>query len=58
MIDLYTTFGVHPSAQPTNLGRLGQSGGGRNAITRSLSRVGNRLRWMWRAFLATFRRRR
>jgi serine/threonine protein kinase len=54
MIDLYTTFGVHPSARPTNLGRLGQPPGG--ALTRSLGRFGNRLRWLWRAFMGRFRR--
>jgi serine/threonine protein kinase len=58
LVDLYTTFGVHPSARPANLMRLGQSSAGRGAITRSLGRVGNRLRWMWLAFLAKFRRKR
>ena len=58
LIDLYTTFGVHPSARPTNLGRLGHPAAGRNALARKLGRVGNRLRWLWLSFLARFRTKR
>jgi serine/threonine protein kinase len=57
MIDLYTVFGVHPSARPANIARLGQSAGGRG-LTRSLGRVGNRLRWLWLSIINRFRRRR
>ncbi len=58
LVDLYTLFGVHPSARPANLMRLGQSSAGRGVVTRSLGRVGNRLRWLWLALTARFRRRR
>ncbi|MDB4995093.1 MAG: serine/threonine protein kinase [Myxococcaceae bacterium] len=55
LIDLYTVFGVHPSARPANLSRMGRASGGRGAFLRSLDRFGNRLRWMWLSFLSVFR---
>jgi serine/threonine protein kinase len=59
MIDLYTVFGVHPSAQPATLGRLGSSSTPRGALGRSLKTFGNRLKWLWLSvFGRWFRRRR
>jgi serine/threonine protein kinase len=58
MIDLYTVFGVHPSAQPATLARLGSSSTPRGALGRSLRSFGNRLRWFWFAVFGRFRRRR
>jgi serine/threonine protein kinase len=59
MIDLYTVFGVHPSAQPATLARLGSSSTPRGALGRSLKSFGNRMRWLWLAiFGRLFRRRR
>jgi len=52
LIELYTTFGMHPSARATSLGRHLGRGPGRGAMTR---RVGNRLRWLWLAIKARFR---
>ena len=56
LIDLYTVFGVHPSARPQNLARMGRVRG-KGIFVRTLDRFGNRLRWMWLAFLAVFRKR-
>jgi hypothetical protein len=56
LIDLYTVFGVHPSARPANLARMARASGGRGAFLVSLDRFGNRLRWMWLSFLASLQR--
>jgi hypothetical protein len=48
-------FGVHPSARPANLSRMGRASGGRGAFLQSLDRFGNRLRWMWLSFYSVFR---
>lgn len=56
LIDLYTVFGVHPSARPQQLARIGKTSG--KGIMRKLDRFGNRLRWAWMAFLSTFRSKR
>jgi serine/threonine protein kinase len=54
MIDLYTVFGVHPSAQPASMA-LSKSNASRGRIMRTIRTFGNRLRWLW---LSIFRRRR
>jgi len=55
LIDLYTVFGVHPSARPQNLARMGRVRG-KGVFVRTLDRFGNRLRWLWISFLSVFRR--
>ncbi len=54
MIDLYTVFGVHPSAQPAAMA-LSKSSAARSPLGRSIRSFGNRLRWL---LLSIFRRRR
>jgi serine/threonine protein kinase len=56
LIDLYSLFGVHPSARPTHLARRNASQ--RGALKVGLDRVGNRLRWAWLSFASMFRKRR
>jgi serine/threonine protein kinase len=58
MIDLYTVFGLHPSAQPATLGRLARSSTSRRALTRSIKSFGNRLWWAWLGFLQSMKRKR
>jgi serine/threonine protein kinase len=55
LIDLYSLFGVHPSARPTHLARRNASQ--RGALKLGLDRVGTRLRWAWLSFAALFRKR-
>jgi serine/threonine protein kinase len=57
MIDLYTVFGLHASAQPATLGRAGNANAAGFSVGRSLRSVGNRLTWWWLALTRRFRRR-
>jgi serine/threonine protein kinase len=50
MIDLYTLFGVHPSAQPASMA-LSKSSGRRRRLARSIRSLGNRLKWFFRTLL-------
>ena len=54
MIDLYTVFGVHPSAQAASMA-LSKANASRGLLRRSIRTFGSRLRWLW---LSLFRRRR
>lgn len=56
LIDLYSLFGVHPSARPMHLARRNASQ--RGALKVGLDRVGTRLRWAWLSFASMFRKRR
>jgi serine/threonine protein kinase len=58
MIDLYTVFGVHPSAQPAAMA-LTKTNAARSPLGRQIRSFGNRVRWLWIAlFTRLFRRRR
>ena len=54
MIDLYTVFGVHPSAQAASMA-LSKANASRGLLRRSIRTFGSRLKWLW---LSLFRRRR
>ncbi|MEO8801652.1 MAG: protein kinase [Polyangiaceae bacterium] len=49
LIALYTTFGVHPSARPPQLSRMGGSGSGKSGQGGALTRFTNRLRWFFQS---------
>lgn len=48
LVDLYALFGVHPAARPAQLVRRSRNA---SAMSRSLDRFGNRLRWLWMLLL-------
>ncbi|CAN5641602.1 hypothetical protein BH09MYX1_BH09MYX1_66150 [soil metagenome] len=57
-IELYTLFGVHPAARPPQLGRLGGASRGGKGLSKSLDKLGSRIKWWWITLMNKLRGRR